>query len=1420
MLDKLLRKEKGQGLVIVLCLVAIGGLMIVPLLNHMHTGLSSGQIYRERMALKYAAEAGLQDGMWKTDNDAVPLEPYDYATEYNYSLTEEINDKSVNVTIKQIWPLNGLESDANGTTPANALLITGGIISDSGEYEVCLSYADPEVELPIDKVAVWLPPGFAYVPSSSSGITTDDPTETEWNGGKTLEWDFDPAINFLDLPEQEPPEPLPGGMEPAVEHPVERSLNFNVTPAGELATGSYSWVRTTNSARYLSWESGITIYQINATASDDTTGKHTTTESYTYVSTGVVEGWLDTGGSLMTGDYRADGNTLMKDYNQDRRRETLLTDSSATINDIPSDAEVVFAYLYWSAWKDYSGSMEADKVCTFSIAPPDEDLILRPNAVGTYSQCDPYYDYPNYRCVDEETSDGNSTYVRTSSGATEIDTYNIDNHGSVSDTVNSITIHIRSRGDGDYQYQHSAETVIRTHDTDYFDSYMLLPYSYTGISTTYTVNPYTGSAWTWDEIDALEIGVRQIDGGNGRAYTTQVYAGVNHGETEYMTTILRPNATGDETSISGQYPDEGAHWDKVSEETADDFTSYVIAQGAAPANWYDQNWESRVPININHTNVADVADPATAYANLPVLVYATGLSGIKADGADIRFTASDGTTELPREIERYADGTLYAWVKVNLTKDSGDSSDDLFYMYYGNDAATEPAPDSTYGAENVWNSGFKMVQHLKDETISSTADSTSNDNDGAKTAAASPTETDGKISKAQDFDGSDDLINVADNASLDITSAITVEAWVKDDIYTWSGELLTNPGFEDGNFNGWTTHGWQWEVGPEGPYGSAGTHTGSYCAFRDNNSDQGDYIQQDADVSAYTTQIDAGTALCKAGGWTVSERYQENPTDDRCKIIIQYLNSAKELISTPLDTGWLNEPSWTEHKIVDDVIPVGTRYVRIWTTTEEEDWEDPSGSLDDFSVQVGLPRSYVDKGTDAYSLQPAASGTTLKGYISGNVITASVTNPTDWHHCVMTFDGTDQKLFIDGALENTLSPGGAIVTNAQDVELGSSFDGKLDEARISDTARSAEWIETEYNNQSAPSNFCVLGDEESATTPLYERDLYGIENHTISPEPILKVAVYFRFSGDTQEPDDYTAYAKAALKTHGVVYLGSEETQVGQGFITNSYEWPVNPYTGETWTWDEVDDLQAGLELKGELGAEGYCTQVYIEVSYYPFLQEEITADKWWLIENQAPDYAYSCFKDVTYLVKPVAPQGNATYNVGEVEGSTGSELSYAGWSLIIIYSSISEQGHQFFLYDQLMFAGTNASGSFTIEGFQAPPNASAELTCFVGEGDDWYNGDYLRFNDTYLSDATNPEDDVWNSKSSGLEGQLIEGVDIDTFDVSSPIISQGDTSAELTFTTAQDNWNLIYLILAFRSDLPVLTPSGTGIFSWGIGGG
>ena len=45
--------------------------------------------------------------------------------------------------------------------------------------------------------------------------------------------------------------------------------------------------------------------------------------------------------------------------------------------------------------------------------------------------------------------------------------------------------------------------------------------------------------------------------------------------------ILRPNAAGDETSITSHYPYSGEHWDKVDEETPDDDSTYICTYSSS-----------------------------------------------------------------------------------------------------------------------------------------------------------------------------------------------------------------------------------------------------------------------------------------------------------------------------------------------------------------------------------------------------------------------------------------------------------------------------------------------------------------------------------------------------------------------------------------------------------------------------------------------------------------------------------------------------------------------------------------------------------------------------------------------------------------------------------------------------------------------
>jgi hypothetical protein len=104
--------------------------------------------------------------------------------------------------------------------------------------------------------------------------------------------------------------------------------------------------------------------------------------------------------------------------------------------------------------------------------------------------------------------------------------------------------------------------------------------------------------------------------------------------------------------------------------------------------------------------------------------------------------------------------------------------------------------------------------------------------------------------------------------------------------------------------------------------------------------------------------------------------------------------------------------------------------------------------------------------------------------------TGAIGNNTWAHVVVTTLGGTTgphtQTIFING-VEDSTGPGGsgssdsdaaqtAYLLNATFNDLSSgTFNGSVDEIRISNTVRSANWIATEFNNGSSPSTFLSVG---------------------------------------------------------------------------------------------------------------------------------------------------------------------------------------------------------------------------------------------------------------------------------------------------------------------------------------------------------
>ncbi len=62
---EVIKDEGGAALALTIVLLLIGGLVIAPVLGHMGTGIRAGEVHDDKMGQLYAADAGVEDAMWR-----------------------------------------------------------------------------------------------------------------------------------------------------------------------------------------------------------------------------------------------------------------------------------------------------------------------------------------------------------------------------------------------------------------------------------------------------------------------------------------------------------------------------------------------------------------------------------------------------------------------------------------------------------------------------------------------------------------------------------------------------------------------------------------------------------------------------------------------------------------------------------------------------------------------------------------------------------------------------------------------------------------------------------------------------------------------------------------------------------------------------------------------------------------------------------------------------------------------------------------------------------------------------------------------------------------------------------------------------------------------------------------------------------
>ncbi|MCX6818171.1 MAG: DUF2341 domain-containing protein [Candidatus Aenigmarchaeota archaeon] len=105
---------------------------------------------------------------------------------------------------------------------------------------------------------------------------------------------------------------------------------------------------------------------------------------------------------------------------------------------------------------------------------------------------------------------------------------------------------------------------------------------------------------------------------------------------------------------------------------------------------------------------------------------------------------------------------------------------------------------------------------------------------------------------------------------------------------------------------------------------------------------------------------------------------------------------------------------------------------------------------------------------------------------SGDLDSSTVAATDTWYYVSATYDGTTALIYVNGAQGGSKT----ITLNTADTAnvigyLNADWDAVVDEVRVSNSIRSANWIQTEYNNQKSGSTFLSTGTEESSNSYPY-----------------------------------------------------------------------------------------------------------------------------------------------------------------------------------------------------------------------------------------------------------------------------------------------------------------------------------------------
>jgi hypothetical protein len=592
-----------------------------------------------------------------------------------------------------------------------------------------------------------------------------------------------------------------------------------------------------------------------------------------------------------------------------------------------------------------------------------------------------------------------------------------------------------------------------------------------------------------------------------------------------------------------------------------------------------------------------------------------------SDGRDIRFTDSDGQTELSYWNERYVKDWRYmkSWIKVPSIQAGVPKT---IYMYYGNSLATDSSSASNTGVREIgglqagwsfdytfqdWSgNGSTLTNGFYSRTTLSNCDGLTSWSGGTVTTD-SVDKQEGSASIQSNF--SSPLIGTTyktiynPNSTWDLRYPDYYYFWIKPDR---ASTAYTNPRFYIydtlGNYRYWnisyTAGSWQLLTLQASGYNGQSA-TAPNMLLSDSLSIEATAL----DTTPFINKFDLVEYRIPTdvGDWSAT--YAKSNRSGNFDGREDFLSAPSNMYTTP-SAAWTLE-AWVNTR---QAVLSGQDRQMIFSK-----WGSNSGSSINYSLEINVSGKLVAKVT------PSSGGSVV-------VATGNTTlNASQWYHVSATFDNTQLKVYVNGAVDGSAPTGFAANGNSSPLKIGSydftwttykhNFNGYIDDPKIYNRALSSQEILDLANNYgyfslNSPGKVIVI---KTATVPptitLNSENVASslIGTYFTSSDPANAIDLFWHggwgaglsnFNANVVIPSGNIIFEARTSDIGGLDPNWSEWVNLGTATVTGLYE----TNSGS----DPVDTLltQRYLQLKVTINSGGTTSPILSDFSILYFSDE------------------------------------------------------------------------------------------------------------------------------------------------------------------------------------------------------------------------